>query len=255
MQKEINTIIKTGEDEKVEFKSAFNKELIETIVAFANSKGGSIFIGVSEKGKIVGVSINDESIQNWINEIKTKTSPEIIPDVEIYSVENKAIVELIVKEYPLKPIATQGRYFKRAKNSNHLMSVDEVSNMHLQTINSSWDAYPDPLHSVKDISIEKVKKAISELKRKGKFVDDDTNVFLSKYNLIRENNLTFGGYLMFKKEDCFLSTIELGRFQDDITIKDSDRTKSDLITQVEDVFNFVKIQKNGIIHSKQYAKS
>jgi ATP-dependent DNA helicase RecG len=62
MQKEINTIIKTGEDEKVEFKSAFNKELIETIVAFANSKGGSIFIGVSEKGKIVGVSINDESI-------------------------------------------------------------------------------------------------------------------------------------------------------------------------------------------------
>lgn len=247
MKKEqIINIITSGENEKIEFKSSFNKELIETIVAFANSKGGSVFIGISEKS-ISGVKINQESVQNWINEIKNKTSPEIIPDVDLISVENKTIIEFSVKEYPIKPVSTQGRYFKRVNNSNHLLSVGELSNMHLQTVNSSWDAYSDPLHRLKDISFKKVQKVINQLQKKGKPIDNDPFVFLSKYNLLRDNKLTFGAYLLFKKYDCYLSTIELGRFQDDITIKDSDRTKSDLITQVEDIFNFVKKHINKAI--------
>jgi len=70
-------IIKKGESEKIEFKSSFNHELIETIVAFSNSTGGKIIIGINQKNEFIGVAINDESVQNWVNEIKTKTSPQI----------------------------------------------------------------------------------------------------------------------------------------------------------------------------------
>jgi len=45
-------IINQGENEQVEFKQNFNRQAIETLVAFANSKGGKIVIGLSNNGHI-----------------------------------------------------------------------------------------------------------------------------------------------------------------------------------------------------------
>ena len=52
-----------------------------------------------------------------------------------------------VKEYPIKPIAYKNRYYKRIENSNHLMNLDEIANMHLQTINASDDLTIQKLQS------------------------------------------------------------------------------------------------------------
>ena len=37
-------IIQQGESQTVEFKSSFGKAVLETVCAFANSKGGYVFI-------------------------------------------------------------------------------------------------------------------------------------------------------------------------------------------------------------------
>ena len=136
----------------VEFKTSFNEEVIETLVAFSNAKGGTVFVGVSDKGKVQGVTIGKETIPNWINEIKNKTSPQIIPEVEALDIDNKTVISLFVIEYPIKPVSTRGKYYKRVGNSNHLLSVDEIANEHLKTINSSWDFYIDPFHTKDDLS-------------------------------------------------------------------------------------------------------
>ena len=55
----IKELIKIGESETVEFKKSTGewKEIVETISAFANKKGGVILVGVDEKKEICGVSI------------------------------------------------------------------------------------------------------------------------------------------------------------------------------------------------------
>ena len=68
----IEEIIKTGESDTVEFKTSFNKEVIEAIVAFANTNGGSVYVGIKDNGKVVGADVSKESIQKWVNEIKNK---------------------------------------------------------------------------------------------------------------------------------------------------------------------------------------
>ena len=124
-------LIGKGESQTVEFKSSFEKEVIESVVAFANAKGGFIFVGISDSIEILGLEINSETIQSYINQIKQNTQPSIIVDIDEYQIENKTILIIDVKEYPLKPISYKNRYYKRVKNSNHIMSLDEISNEHL----------------------------------------------------------------------------------------------------------------------------
>ena len=172
------------ESQTVEFKTTFNEDLIETLVAFANSKGGTVYLGLSDKGTPIGITIGKETIQNWINEIKTKTNPYLIPDVEISTIEDKTIVVIDIPEYPIKPVATRGKYYKRIGNSNHLLSVIEVSNMHLQTVNSSWDYYPRTGKTLNDISLDKVDKVINIIKRREASMQfENANEFLLKNEL------------------------------------------------------------------------
>ena len=58
--------IPTNESETVEFKQSFQAEVIETLVAFANAKGGSVYIGLQDDGTIKGVEISQET-QNLSN--------------------------------------------------------------------------------------------------------------------------------------------------------------------------------------------
>jgi ATP-dependent DNA helicase RecG len=133
-----------SESQYIEFKSGFNEDIIETLVAFANTKGGKVLVGVNNDGEPVkNFTIGHESIQNWVNEIKTKTQPSIVPDAEVIEYKGCEIVEFAVQEFPIKPVTCRGEYFKRVKNSDYLLSVSEVVNLHLQTIHSSWDAYSD----------------------------------------------------------------------------------------------------------------
>ena len=116
----------TSESGKVEFKTSFNEDVIESLVAFSNVKGGTVFIGVGDDGKVKGIQIGKETLQNWINEVKNKTTPQIIPDVEVLTIESKIVVAISAMEYPIKPVSKSGRFYKRFANANHLMSIDEI---------------------------------------------------------------------------------------------------------------------------------
>ena len=74
--KQAQALFKRGESEAVEFKKGFDRETVETLSAFANTRGGRVFVGVSDTGQVLGVDFGKETIQNWINpESATAESP------------------------------------------------------------------------------------------------------------------------------------------------------------------------------------
>ena len=239
--------ISAGESSTLEFKTNFCNEAIETIVAFANAKGGKVLIGVSNDGAIVGTTLNEETVQNWINEIKQKTTPTLIPDVDTVEIEEKNVVVLTIQEYPLKPVSYRGRYFKRTANANHLLGVSEVVNIHLQTFNSSWDYHTNNHFKLEDISFEKIQLAIDSINENGVNISESPLNFLLKKDLIRGEKLTNAAFLLFTANDTVMTTIEMGRFQTDIIIKDTARSQTDIISQVDQVLNFVKKHMNKAI--------
>ncbi|MDR3246191.1 MAG: putative DNA binding domain-containing protein [Prevotellaceae bacterium] len=243
-------ILPDKESETVEFKSSFNADAIETLVAFSNTKGGAVYIGVADDAAISGISLGKETIPQWVNEIKSKTEPSIIPETDAIEIQGKQIVVLSIAEFPIKPVSVKGKYYKRVGNSNQLLNLNEILNLHIKTFNSSWDYYFDPNHSVLDISEEKTLQLIALYNRERKIpIEKDVFEFLSKMELIRDGKLTNAGFLLLMKNESVLSGIELRHFQNDVTIKDGITVSTDLVTEVNDILAFIRkhISKEFII--------
>ncbi|MDR1898321.1 MAG: putative DNA binding domain-containing protein [Prevotellaceae bacterium] len=243
--------IPARESETVEFKTTFNMECIETLVAFANHKGGSVYVGVNDEGKITGVSTGKETLTQWINEIKGKTEPAIVPEVSSIDLkEGKSVIVLSAEEFPVKPVSVKGKYYKRTGASNHLLNLNDIVNMHMQTFNSSWDYYLDANHHISDISEDKALRIIAMYNKKREVpIDNNVLEFLTKMELLREGRLTYAAFLLLMKNESVFSTIEMGRFQNEITIKDGITVATDLITEVEEVLAFVRKHINkGVYH-------
>ncbi len=240
MEKEkLLNIISQGENEKVEFKTSFNKEVIDTIVAFANSKGGTIILGVTDKKSIVGIEITEESIQNWQNEIKVKTEPALYPDIEPYTIDNKTIILISIQEYPVKPVSLQGRYFKRKHNSNHLLSANEINDIYLQSIQTSWDSYPYVGTHFSNLDKSKITKFIEKVNQSGRFkLVGAPYECLRKLRLIKDEQPTNAAMLLFSKEELFYN-VHIGRFKTQSHIIDDKMVRGTLFETVDNTMTFI----------------
>jgi len=74
-----------------------------------------------------------------------------------------------VPEYPVKPIATKGRFFIRRNNSNHLLTASEINDVYLQSIQTSWDSYPYPDAQYTDLDEQKIIKFLQRRNQGGRF--------------------------------------------------------------------------------------
>ena len=240
----IKEIIKHGESETVEFKENFDREAIETAGAFANTRGGVLLIGVSDKGEVKGVQLGKGTLKDWSNRIFQSTEPAIIPDIKTEELEGKSIVIITIPEFPIKPVSVKGKCYKRVANSNKLMTAKEITELYLYSTGSSWDSFPMEDAELNDIDSEKVERYIETARRAGrrKFMENPLQV-LEKLELIKKGKPTWAAILLFGKEpQRFLrqAKVHCGRFKGEATIIDDNYIEQDLIEQVEDVMTCIK---------------
>ena len=236
---DIQRLIAQGESDVLEFKTSFGKDVIETLCAFANHRGGTVLVGVSDEGGVVGTNYGNESLQVWVNEIKQSTTPPIIPDVEMIAIHKKSIVIFRVSEFPVKPVAFRDRYFKRVANSNHRLSLTEIANIHIQSLQLSWDAYPDDQATAKDLSPRKMKTFLKRVKEGGRFKGEGNwQVILEKLGYLKNRIPTHAAMILFAKNDPPYQ-LHIGRFKTPSTIVDDRMIRGTLFEVVEEAMRFI----------------
>jgi len=245
-QADLRKLIKDGEIETVEFKVSFDKETLETAVAFANTRGGIILIGVSDNGDIKGIQIGKETLKDWSNQISQATEPRIIPEVEIEEIDRKKIAVVWIKEFPIKPVSAKGRCFKRVKNGNRVMQPHEIAEMHFHSTGMSWDRLSVTNASLIDIDIEKVKKYIEGTRDAGRRKISSTEKpleVLEKLELIKDRKPTWAAILLFHKHpQKFLSQamIHCGKFKEETIVVDDRMIEGPIIEQIEEAMDFIR---------------
>ena len=228
---------KVGENQRLEFKESFGKETVETVAAFCNASGGTILIGVDKKGNIKGIDVNGEIIKEWINTIKQATQPQIFPEISPININGKTIIVVKVQEYPVKPVGYKGKYFKRVGASNHLLPINEMVEMQLYSINSSFDSFLVQ-QKLSDLNIETVANFFSQLGNAGRItLHNNPVVNLKKIKLVKDEQLTFAALLLFGEHN---TGIHIGRFKSPDVIIDDILIKEPLVTAVDEAMSFIK---------------
>lgn len=115
----------SGESKNIEYKVAVpdkSEKYMKTVVAFANTQGGRLIIGIDDQTHQV-VGIDHESLfplmDALANAISDSCEPQIIPDIEPQTVDEKTVIVVSVeagknRPYYIKSKPTIFRFQKRS---------------------------------------------------------------------------------------------------------------------------------------------
>jgi ATP-dependent DNA helicase RecG len=229
-----------GESQTLEFKASFDRATVETLVAFANAQGGTVLVGVTDSGSVQGITLGKESLNEWLVQIKSSTSPSIIPDLQAHQLNGKTIVTIDIAEFPVKPVSTKGRYYKRVASSNQALNANEISDLYMQSLQLSWDAYPAHHSKVDDLSSIKIERFVQQVNAGGRFALDAATPMqaLEKLNYIQQGQPTWAAMLLFAQEPL-RHHIHIGRFKTPDMIIDDRQITDTMFEAVDQAMKFI----------------
>ncbi len=125
------------EDVRNEFKVKLTDKFEEEVISFLNTNGGNIYIGVNDKGDIVGINGNIDLLQRTIKDrIKDNIMPSTLGlyDVVVLEENNKKYIKIIIARgsddpYYIKGMGmTPDSCFIRVGSSIQSMPYDMINN-------------------------------------------------------------------------------------------------------------------------------
>lgn len=197
------------ESQTLEFKKSLaeRREILETISAFSNAKGGEIIVGIEENKdgsikEIVGIEIRGKEIENLTNEIKQNTDPVIFPSVEIKEMEEKEVISIEVEESPFKPVFTNGDAFKRVGKTNKRLTSEEIRKLARDSVGFNITELVCKEATLSDISKEKLRDFLITAKAERGFdanPDAPVKENLERLKLLKGEKLLNAAILLFGK--------------------------------------------------------
>lgn len=157
---ELKQIIQRGETSKVQFKRTFraSEDIANEMVAFSNSMGGLLIIGVEDKsGDIVGLSFEElQKIGSMVvNAANDGMHPSIYPIVDTVQIDGKIIMTIEVKkgfDAPYKN--SKGEiYVKQGPDKRRVTDNMELLKLFYNSSSYQPDRAPIEGTSIKDIDM------------------------------------------------------------------------------------------------------
>ena len=104
--KELKVLCKAGEGQFVEFKQNANhpNQIVEEVVGFANSKGGSLLVGVDDNGKAVGLKFAEDDAIYLTDYINNNVNPPPPFEYSLITINKaKSVIQFRIQSGNKKP--------------------------------------------------------------------------------------------------------------------------------------------------------
>lgn len=198
-----------GETTTVQFKQEFTtgKKMAEEMVAFSNTIGGVILLGVEDKtGKLVGMTY--EQIQNCTRELGNTANEQVRPAIyittEVVRAEDKHFLVCGIKQGKGKPYKTTDGtiWVKQGSDKRRVTDNNEILELFQDAGTFQTDAASVPETTKDDIDRRALNQYFKKVYRRDlEFYGDDLDRVLRNIHVLRQDNtMTLAGYLFFGKE-------------------------------------------------------
>lgn len=245
-------MVDTIEDVRNEFKIKLTDKFEEEVIAFLNTNGGNIFLGIDDKGSIIGVKGNIDLLQRTIKDrIKNNIMPSTLGlfDVAVLEKDNKKYIKVIVargneRPYYLKGMGmTPDSCFIRVGSSIQSMPNDMINNEFSKRTRNSLKNIISPKQ---DLTFSQLKIYYEE---KGFSIN---NNFLNQLELYTDDGKF--NYVAYLLADNNSISILFGKYEGTNSvnlIENEDFGNCSLIKATKNILNKIKLE-NKIFTKIEY---
>ncbi|MCL2208695.1 MAG: putative DNA binding domain-containing protein [Treponema sp.] len=211
---ELSDIIRGGESSTVQLKERLPHQdsFANELIAFSNSKGGIIIIGVNDKtGELNGLSFSEiqQTNQQIVNIASQKVYPPVFLTTETVTIDNNQLIIVNVDEGLSKPYKDSNGtiYLKNGADKRKVTSNDEIARL----LRESRALFAEEMlikgSSINDIDADELDLFLYRKykKKSNEFIDDGISIeqILENLNLAQNGAFLLAGLLLFSSRRHF----------------------------------------------------
>ena len=235
------------ESKTIEFKREYTENLKYEVIAFANTDGGTIYIGIEDDGTVIGIENVDKTLLSITNMIRDSIHPDVtlFTDVNTVDIEEKTVIRIDILRGTERPyyikgkgIRPEGIYVRQGASSvpaSHAAIVKMIKE-------TSSDNFEEAISIEQTLSFSKADEAF----RNHSINFDDNNK--RTLGLIRHDGL-YTNLALLLSDQCPHS-IKAARFQgtDKAIFTDRVEISGSVFQQMDEAYEY--LQKNNRISSE-----
>ena len=242
--------LRKPEGKTLEFKRDLSSPdgFLRTVVAFANTSGGTLLIGVEDRSRhIRGVTEPLSLEERAVNLISDSIRPRLLPDLEIVSYRNTQLLAVRIYPSSMRPhfisrAGLEAGTYVRVGSTNRRADADLIAEMQRFARSESFDERPMPALDSDALDFRAASECFAP-RRKLTRRNLETLGLLTSHQ--GRSVPTVGGVLLFgrKRLDHFGDAwIQAGRFDgtNKATILDHAALEMPLIQAIEEAIAFVE---------------
>ena len=247
---DIEKLLLQPESKTLEFKRDLSSldPILKTIVAFANTAGGTIIVGFSEEKGLLRIEDIFKAEEKIASAIADSIYPFILPEIKISSVQGKHLLVIQVAHWKgpfyLKKLGTPNGIYAKLGSTSRPADATFIAEMQRQVVYRHFDEEPLIDLSLDSLDLEKAKRLF---KQENKDLDENKlqnlGICVSSANRIVPS---IGGLILFGKESPlrqFLpdARVSCARFkgEDKTYFIDRYEVKGTIVDAVDEVLKFI----------------
>jgi ATP-dependent DNA helicase RecG len=203
----IKTLIRQGESDSVEFVFPAQQldRIGKTVCAFLNGKGGAVFVGIDDDGRIIGVDDAEGLSERLSKYLLELISPNALWSVSIDIDENeKSIVTVDIQAGKDRPYVFDGtvyvRHGSQTRKADHLTLQQIVQNQSVSA--DRWERRPSVNLEESDLDRDEIAQTVRESQEAQRFQytqPDDVVDVLEKLAVCRAGMFTQAADVLYAK--------------------------------------------------------
>lgn len=226
------------ETENIEFKSQFTEDIYKEVIAFANTDGGIVYIGIDNNGNAVGLTDVDQEYTRITNGIRDAIMPDVTMFVRFMIQDNK-VVCVTVSEGSNKPYYLKGKGLKpsgvyvRQGTSSVPASPEQIRRMIKE---SDGDTYEEMRSLEQDLTFEETAKAFK------KYGVEFSQEKFRALGIVQRNDELFTNLALIVSDQC-RHTTKVAVFGDDsnTVFKDNKEFDGSIFKQLDNAFRYLML--------------